>query len=428
MPTLIQTKEQELAAKQKSLQELAHDAQEGKWDANKWEEFDRQKEEVKTLGADLTRLKEAAAQEAEMKAAQDRYNAPNYPGFQPSNGQTGAGGGQGQIERKSLGEIVTGSMQYKMRSAQRDSFFLDTEAFPDVKEAFSAAGFSVKNFVPNFETKTAVTEGSSFVPPNPRTSVIVPMVFNKPDIIDFLPQQMTNLQIIKFMEGTTWTANASLPGEGTAGTDSAYAWTERTDTVQKVIGWVPVTDEQLADVPELMGILNNQLGLEVRIKLQDEVVAGNNTGSELNGFLNRVTQAQAKSTDATPDAIYKAMTLIRYTGRAEPDGIIMHPNDWQDIQLLKDQIGHYIWGDPSNQAAMPSIWGLPVIVNTSETQNTALVGAFRDYSTLYMREELTVETGYVDTDFTKAQKTVRAVLRAALQVRRLNAFCKVTGI
>jgi HK97 family phage major capsid protein len=178
----------------------------------------------------------------------------------------------------------------------------------------------------------------------------------------------------------------------------------------------------------MMGILNDQLGREVRIALQTEVVTGDSSGNHLNGFLHRVTQTQAKSTDATPDAIYKAMTLIRYTGRAEPDGIIMHPNDWQDIQLLKDQIGHYIWGDPSNGVSQASIWGLPVIVNTSETQNTALVGAFRDYSTLYMREELTVETGYVDTDFTKAQKTVRAVLRAALQVRRLNAFCTVTGI
>jgi HK97 family phage major capsid protein len=70
----------------------------------------------------------------------------------------------------------------------------------------------------------------------------------------------------------------------------------------------------------------------------------------------------------------------------DPDGVVMHPLDWQDIQLLKTADGIYIYGSPNQALATPRIWGLPVVVTTAITQNTALVGAFRIGAQVWRRQ------------------------------------------
>jgi hypothetical protein len=41
--------------------------------------------------------------------------------------------------------------------------------------------------------------------------------------------------------------------------------------------------------------------------------------------------------DTNPDAIYKAMIKVRTVGFFEPDGIVIHPNNYQPIRLLEDR-------------------------------------------------------------------------------------------
>jgi HK97 family phage major capsid protein len=129
-----------------------------------------------------------------------------------------------------------------------------------------------------------------------------------------------------------------------------------------------------------------------------------------------------------PDAIFKAMTKVRVTGRALPTHILLHPNDWQQIRLLRTADGLYIWGNPS-EAGVERIWGLPVVQNESLTENAGLVGSFMAaWIQLVERRGITVEMGFVGSNFTEGKQTLRASGRWALPVYRPAAFCTVTGI
>ena len=58
-------------------------------------------------------------------------------------------------------------------------------------------------------------------------------------------------------------------------------------------------------------------------------------------------QTQPRGSDPQVDAIYKAVVKIRLQFM-EPDGIVLHPNDWRTIRLTKDSNGNYSRARSSN--------------------------------------------------------------------------------
>jgi HK97 family phage major capsid protein len=106
----------------------------------------------------------------------------------------------------------------------------------------------------------------------------------------------------------------------------------------------------------------------------------------------------------------------------------MHPNDWETIRLLRTADGIYILGNPSERGP-ERLWGLPVVVTTAETENTGLVGAFRDFSEISVRSGIELKvTDSHSTYFIEGKLAVRADIRVAFVTYRATAFCTVTGI
>ena len=247
-------------------------------------------------------------------------------------------------------------------------------------------------------------------------------------MLDLVPQGTTNQSAVVYMEETTYTNAAAETAEGDAKPEATLELTEQTAPVRKIAVTMHVTDEQWDDEPQVRGYINRRMPFMVRQRLNTQIITGDGVAPNLEGVLN-VTgiQTQAKSTDPVPDAVYKAMVKVMTTGQAMPDAYVTNPLDWQDVRLLRTADGIYIWGSPAD-AGPERIWGLRTVLAQGITENTGVVGDFGNFSELAVRQGISVEVGYVNDDFKKNLKTLRAEMRAALLFYRPAAFCSVTGI
>lgn len=324
----------------------------------------------------------------------------------PRGDERGDGAPAGERGAKSFGDLFVESVAFKGKKGA-----IGPEARLDV------------------ELKTLLDTSTGWAPETTRGPRIVDYATRPLQVTDIIPQTTTGQSAITFMEETTYTNAAAEVAEGGTYAEAALAFTERTSPVRKIGVWLPVTDEQLEDVPQVRGYINNRLPFMVRQRLDSQILVGNGTAPNLRGILNTSgIQTQAKGSDPTPDAVYKALTLVKTTGQAMPNAVVFNPADWQDVRLLRTADGIYIWGSPS-EAGPARIWGLPVVEAQGLTQNTALVGDFQNYAELATRRGIDVQVSNShSTFFVEGKQAIRADVRVALVVYRPAAFCTVTGV
>jgi hypothetical protein len=249
------------------------------------------------------------------------------------------------------------------------------------------------------------------------------------DVTPLFTPGTTDSNVVDFYEETTFTNAATEIGEGQAAPEAALGFTLRTNPVQEIATYIPVSRRLLEDYAALDAYVRGRLALMVAIRRSRELIQGDGVAPHIRGVLNVTgVQTLARGSDPTPDAIFKAITLIRTNGDAEPTGAIFHPIDWQNVKLLRTVDGLYIWGSPS-EAAPDRIWGLQVVVSNAVNQGSALVGAFRPWAQLFSRDELTIEVSTEhSTYFVERKAAVLAYERLTLAVYRPAAFCQVTGL
>jgi HK97 family phage major capsid protein len=233
---------------------------------------------------------------------------------------------------------------------------------------------------------------------------------------------------LSYLEETTFTNNAVETAEGSGAGEAALAFTERTITIEWLPVFIPVTEIAMSDIEWLESYLRGRLGFMVRQRLASQLLNGDGNTPNIKGYATFVTQTQAKSTDPVFDAIYKGLVKCRVNGFAEPDAIVMHPNDWQDVRLTRTADGIYILGNPADKGS-ETLFGLPIFQTTHETEGTALVGAFREHSQFIVRDGISLAASNShDTYFTEGKVAIRASMRCALVVYRILAFTEVTGL
>jgi HK97 family phage major capsid protein len=218
--------------------------------------------------------------------------------------------------------------------------------------------------------------------------------------------------------------------------------TQVTDALKKIAGFIKLTDEFIDDADFLVTEINNRLLYQLGYFEEQQLLNGNGTGTNLLGLLNRSgIQTEVSASFATnphdwPDAIFRAMTKVNVNSGFPPDGLIIHPLDYQTFRLQRDNNQQY-YGGGFFQAAygeagvplvmQPPLWGLKTVVTPAIAQGTILTGAFQSVSTVYRKGGVRVEAATQHaSDFTSNLVTVRAEERVALAVRVPLGLCKVT--
>jgi len=255
-------------------------------------------------------------------------------------------------------------------------------------------------------------------------------------LTDLIPFTATTNSAYIFMQQTTRTNNAaekleSVDGTLQAAAESAFVYTEVSETLRRISHHLPVTDEQIADVPGLLDELIAEMRAGVLEKLSRQIIVGTGTAPQIEGFLDAGRTAVgsvAKGADDVFTAIHNGITTNRETGFAEPDAIICHPSDWHSIRTTTTGDGVFILGSPADSDVL-RLWGLPVLVTTHETENTILLGGFARFARVPVKGGVDIKISSEEASyFLQNVQVIKADIRATLAVLREDAFTKVTGV
>jgi HK97 family phage major capsid protein len=241
------------------------------------------------------------------------------------------------------------------------------------------------------------------------------------------------------INGTAVTSG-SMPRVGTTaegGTKPRWTpdLTTATAYVSKIAALATIPEEMLNDFSAIQSYVDGRLPYMVDIEAEFQVLYGDGLGTNIRGILSSTgVQTRAYATDWNT-TIKKAITDIRVNSFFEPDGIAMHPYDWETASLEKDLNGQFLAGGPFYAPYGNGVYverytycGLPVAVTTSVTATRPVVGAWKLGAQYFMREGMRVEsTNSNKDDFERNMVTLRAEERLALAVYRPIAFLEITG-
>lgn len=395
----------------------------------------------------LAEVKSLELQHGEFTDARSRREAiQRGMGTYSTGGSTGAGvttnvgGHNGRREVKSLGDYFVESEAYA--DAERKNLFSGKSVphFGEVVDGVSALERKSLLYSGSGDPGMGIGEGEPFESRD-RRAAILPLLAAERTFLNFIQRIPTDEELIEYVKESSFTNNAAMIAEASITTgatglkpQSTMAYTVATSSVKDVAHWMAVTNKMLRNKAAIRGLINQRLLLGIEQTLETQVVTGDGTGNNLQGLIDSGSgiQIQGIGSDDNVEAIHKGITKVRVTGLSNPNLILMHPNDWQEVRLLRNDdgggagTGHFLYGPPAMSAPM-TMWGLPVRLTQSLSEGTALVGDF-DQVTIFDRMRTIIRTGLVNDQFTRNMQTILAEAAVAMVIWRPNSFCKVTGI
>jgi len=368
--------------------------------------------EIKSLIDDMTTLGQVSswASEAETSSAAAAIDA--------------SGMGHGAKSAMTVGEQFIASTEFKSLQGGK--------AGVNMPSPFMAKTLQQKDLYSGLPTGTPSAFGTV------ERDGIVPMAQRRSRVRDLFPARTTTAAVIEYFRQTGFTNNASVVPEYTSGNFGAKPQSTMTfigeqAPVRTIAHWEAAHRNVLADEPQLRSIVDNELLYGLRLTEDAQILSGAGTGEDLLGILNTSDiqtydwsdGATAPVADTKADALRRAATLA-YLAYFEPTGIIVHPSDWEDIELTKNSQGTYLLAMSVAGGAEARVWRIPVIDTPAIAEGTALVGAFGTGAQLYDRESASIRISEQHSDFfVRNAIVVLAEERLALAVKRPESFVAV---
>jgi len=335
----------------------------------------------------------------------------------------------------SVGEAFLESEEFKSLQGGKNGANMNSP-FQYKGALTTANGYNVKDIYSAMPSGTPGQFGSI-----QRDPIVIPPQRTK-RVRDLFPVRTTSAAIIEYFRMTGFTNNAATVAErGTEGGNPVFgAKPQSTMTfegvqapVRTIAHWEAAHRNVLADEPQLRSIIDNELMYGLRLQEDAQILDGDGTGENLTGVLQTTgiqnyawgDGALDPVPDTKADAIRRAATLA-FLAYYEPTGVVLHPNDWEDIELTKDSNGQYLVAVSVALGGEPRVWRMPVVETPAISEGTALVGAFGTGAQLYDREQANIRISEQHSDFfVRNAIVVLAEQRLALAVKRPEAFVKI---
>lgn len=262
--------------------------------------------------------------------------------------------------------------------------------------------------------------------------VIQPGIRQELRIRDLLTTVPVSGQNYTYFRELLHTRGAAPVAEGGLKPTSNVTFTTQTDRVKKIAVWMPVTDEALDDVPQLMAYLQELLRYDLKLEEERQILKGDGTGENLNGLMTQATvydAALTKAGDTAIDLVRRAIYQVRKQSMLSADGVVMTELDWMNIELQKDGENRYLFANLQGLVT-PVLWGRPVVTSDSVDEGDAdtggefLVANFARSSVLFDRMSFLFKMGLINDQFIKNERALLVEERLGLGVRRREGLVK----
>lgn len=239
------------------------------------------------------------------------------------------------------------------------------------------------------------------------------------NMINWIP---TTVPLIPYVRESAVSFMADIVDEGALKPESTLEFGPDSLEIDVIAHWIRVSNQVLDDAPALAAYIEGRMSYGLRLKLEYLVINGDT--KSFKGLMKVGNSLTIVSNDNAIDTISTAKAKA-YANFLPPETVILNPQDWADIEQVKGDDGHYIFGSPGS-AVQPILWGLKVMQSPAMPIGKFWAGNITMATEGYIRQDATVELSTEDGDnFRKNLVTVRAEMRAAFGVVMPDAA--VTG-
>lgn len=287
----------------------------------------------------------------------------------------------------------------------------------EFKAAVLRGGRDISFRVPIEVKNTVVGDSTTTFPLN--KPGVIPGAFVPLTIRRALASVPVSTNAVNALRENAWANSAAEVSEGASKNESDLTFTNYDVNIRTVAHWIKVSNQLLADAPAIAAYVDTRLRDGLAQRVERQLLLGNGTSPNLSGLTDsgNYTAYTPTSDDNLADAINRAKYTMWAAGYM-PDTVIVNPADWGTLERLREgtNSGTYLYGAPG-ESANTNPFGLRVILSAHMTSGKFIV-MDSTAAMIYDRQNVTVEMGYVNEDFTKNLVTIRAEERLALACER----------
>lgn len=280
-------------------------------------------------------------------------------------------------EVKSLGQKVAAHEAIKNYQGGTATFKISTKA--DTINKSPAANSITRNTI-----TPAYQAGMVAMPDQPlQIEQLIPHIPVSVDAIEYTKEGSVT-------DGSKIVAEGEKLGETTVTNPTLH-----TANCVNIGAYTVVTHQLLTNESALAAFIETKMQYKLKLNIENQLVNGNGTSTQLGGllhegnFTDKTTVVQGKLPKSGATLLDFALLLKTEFEKQYimPEHLLLNPDDWAQLALLKDANGHYILGGPQ-LLATKNLWGTSIITTPFLSASKYILGNFTLGATIYDRESL----------------------------------------